>query len=125
MFQRYMEEESLQYLAFKFAVDDMIEDLTQHLDGVVDDLVTTLYDYFTESERQKIDTCTTSITKVKELLAVLKTKQTDVHERFLDVLEKEVGCVEIANELKQRWKKVCEYYGNDRFHGGDCCCKII
>ena len=86
-----MAEKSLQYLAFKFAVDDMMEDLTQHLDGVVDDLVIILYDCFTEFERQKIDTCTTSITKVKELLVVLK--QTDVHERFLDVLEKEVGCL--------------------------------
>ena len=105
-------EENYQYYAFKFVVDDMMEDLTQRLDDVVDDLMIKLFDCFTEFERQKINTCSTSITKVKELLEILQTKQTDVHERFIDVLEKEFEYVELASELKQKWKKACEYYGS-------------
>ena len=97
------ETASTSQLAFRYAIDKMMETLTDRLNTVVDGLIRKLYDCFTEAERQKIKSSRTNIEKVEELFTTLKTKDVGVYERCLRALQ-ELNHAQLASELENEWK---------------------
>lgn len=98
-------EECSECSMFPRAVDELMEELTNSLHTVVNDLLLKLYDKFTEAERQDIDASRTNINKVKKLFIILKTKSIDAHQKCLKALE-ELGHHDIADKLRQKMKNL-------------------
>ena len=90
--------------SFHYAVERMMDRLTESLHTVVDGLIMKLYDCFTEAERQEINASRTNIQKVEKLFTTLKTKDVSVYERCLRAMQ-DLQHAEIASALKEEWKK--------------------
>lgn len=88
--------------SFRVAVDGLMEELTNSLHTVVDDLQTKLHSHFTEGERQNIDSARTNISKVKALITAVKTKSIETYERFLAALD-ECNHTDVATKLRNKW----------------------